>query len=439
MRIYELLLKKRNGHELTETEIDQLITGMLSGEIPDYQIAAWLMTVYFQGMTDRETYALTQAMAASGETLDLSAIPGVKVDKHSTGGVGDKTTLVLAPLVAACGVPVAKMSGHALGHTGGTLDKLASFPGLQTALTREHFIKQVQEIGVAIAGQTGRLAPADKQLYALRDATATVDSIPLIAASVMSKKLAAGCDAMVLDVKVGKGAFMQEPDDARELARLMVSIAQQHGKQAVAVITDMSQPLGSAIGNALEVKEAIATLRDQGPADLKELCLRLGSQMLLLANRTDNVTEAEQLLNDALSSGAALYKLAQMVTRQGGAADCVYHPELLPQAPICREVLPSGTGYVQSIDTLALGLTAMDLGAGRGSKESSIDLSVGLEILVKIGDHVRQGQCVARVHANTAQQAEAAVRRAEQAFVLCETPVETRPLILDQVSSGSKA
>ncbi|MGI6542122.1 MAG: pyrimidine-nucleoside phosphorylase [Limnochordia bacterium] len=439
MRIYELLLKKRNGHELTETEIDQLITGMLSGEIPDYQIAAWLMTVYFQGMTDRETYALTQAMAASGETLDLSAIPGVKVDKHSTGGVGDKTTLVLAPLVAACGVPVAKMSGHALGHTGGTLDKLASFPGLQTALTREHFIKQVQEIGVAIAGQTGRLAPADKQLYALRDATATVDSIPLIAASVMSKKLAAGCDAMVLDVKVGKGAFMQEPDDARELARLMVSIAQQHGKQAVAVITDMSQPLGSAIGNALEVKEAIATLRDQGPADLKELCLRLGSQMLLLANRTDNVTEAEQLLNDALSSGAALYKLAQMVTRQGGAADYVYHPELLPQAPICREVLPSGTGYVQSIDTLALGLTAMDLGAGRGSKESSIDLSVGLEILVKIGDHVRQGQCVARVHANTAQQAEAAVRRAEQAFVLCETPVETRPLILDQVSSGSKA
>jgi pyrimidine-nucleoside phosphorylase len=388
MRIYELLLKKRNGHELTETEIDQLIAGMLSGEIPDYQIAAWLMTVYFQGMTDRETYALTQAMAASGETLDLSAIPGVKVDKHSTGGVGDKTTLVLAPLVAACGVPVAKMSGHALGHTGGTLDKLASFPGLQTALTREHFIKQVQEIGVAIAGQTGRLAPADKQLYALRDATATVDSIPLIAASVMSKKLAAGCDAMVLDVKVGKGAFMQEPDDARELARLMVSIAQQHGKQAVAVITDMSQPLGSAIGNALEVKEAIATLRDQGPADLKELCLRLGSQMLLLANRTDNVTEAEQLLNDALSSGAALYKLAQMVTRQGGAADYVYHPELLPQAPICREVLPSGTGYVQSIDTLALGLTAMDLGAGRGSKESSIDLSVGLEILVKIGFHI---------------------------------------------------
>jgi pyrimidine-nucleoside phosphorylase len=433
MRIYELLLKKRDGLELSAAEINQLITGLVSGEIPDYQVAAWLMAVYFQGMTHRETYALTQAMVASGDTLDLSAIPGIKVDKHSTGGVGDKTTLVLAPLVAACGVPVAKMSGHALGHTGGTLDKLASFPGLRTSLSREQFITQVREIGIAIVGQTGQLAPADKQLYALRDATATVESIPLIAASVMSKKLAAGCDAMVLDVKVGTGAFMQELTDAQELARVMVEIARQHGREAVAVITGMSQPLGAAIGNALEVKEAIATLQGQGPADLEELCLTLGEQMLLLAKRTDNVASARQLLRDALSSGAALHKMAQMVTRQGGDAALVYQPALLPQAAICCAVSAERDGYVQSIDSLTAGLTAMELGAGRSNKESAIDLAVGLEILVKVGDRIQQGQCVAHIHANNMQQAETAIKRTKQAIVIQEASVAPLQLILDQV------
>lgn len=435
MRIYEVLQKKRDGQELSAQEIKFLIDGVVSGDVPDYQVAAWLMAVYFRGMSQEETSALTAAMAASGDILDLSDIPGVKVDKHSTGGVGDKTTLVLAPMVAAAGVPVAKMSGRALGHTGGTIDKLESFPGLQVALPREQFVAQVKRIGLAIAGQTANLAPADKLLYALRDVTATVDSIPLIAASVMSKKLASGADAFVLDVKTGSGAFMQKADQARELARIMVDIAARHGKRAAAIITDMSQPLGQAVGNILEVREAIAALRNEGPPDLTELCLVLGAQMLVLAGRTANIDQARQLLQKTLASGQALEKLAQMVEAQGGDPTPVYNSDLLPQAAVRRAVTLQSSGYVQSINALEIGLTAMHLGAGRQSKLDNIDLTVGVELTRKVGDYTNAGDCVAVVHANTTGQAAEAARRVAHAFTLNEAPVAIHPLVIDSISS----
>jgi pyrimidine-nucleoside phosphorylase len=433
--MYEIIRRKRDGLELTTGEINRLVEGIASGAIPDYQVAAWLMAVYFRGMSSAETAALTSAMVTSGETLDLSGVQGVIVDKHSTGGVGDKTTLVLAPLVAAAGVPVAKMSGRGLGHTGGTLDKLECFPGIRLSLSPEQLTAQVNEIGIAITGQTADLVPADRLLYALRDVTATVDSVPLIAASVMSKKLAVGADAVVLDVKTGSGAFMKEIRQARELAQAMVDIALRHGRRAVALVTDMSQPLGRAVGNALEVKEAIGALRGEGPADLTELCLALGAEMLVLAGAAPNLAGARETLAQVLASGAALKKLAQMVAAQGGDPSFIHGCGVLPCGPECHEVLLHEPGFVSSIDALAVGLVAMRLGAGRQSKADQIDHAVGVEILRKTGDYVAPGEVVALVYARSASQAAEAAQRLSRAFQLTpEPPAAPGSLVLERIA-----
>jgi pyrimidine-nucleoside phosphorylase len=435
MRVLEILAKKRDGMELHTDEIRSFVQGLVSGQIPDYQVAAWLMAVYFSGMSSTETSALTAAMVESGDRIDLSDIPGIKVDKHSTGGVGDKTTLVLAPLVAAAGVPIAKISGRALGHTGGTLDKLESFPGFEAELSPESFISQVNRIGLAIAGQTANLVPADKLLYALRDVTATVNSVPLIAASIMSKKLAAGADALVLDVKTGSGAFMPELNRAQELARVMVDIARNHGRKAVAVITDMSQPLGRGVGNVLEVREAIAALRGQGPEDLSELCLVLGAEMLVLAGKADYRVDARKTLEEIMASGAALHKLAQMVEAQGGDASFVYDDSRFPLAPVRLKVVLSKAGYISAIDTKEIGLTAMQLGAGRQTKTDRIHHSVGLEVLCKVGSRVLSDETVAIVHARSVPEASEAVQRLKGAFQVSELPTAPLSLVLDRLAA----
>ncbi|MDN4594127.1 pyrimidine-nucleoside phosphorylase [Polycladomyces subterraneus] len=400
MRTVDLIRKKRDGQALTTEEIEFLIRGYAKGEIPDYQVSAWAMAVYFNGMTDRETADLTMAMVLSGEQVDLTSIRGKKVDKHSTGGVGDKTTLVVGPLVAAAGVPVAKLSGRGLGHTGGTIDKLESIAGFATSLTREAFVRQVNEIGIAVTGQTADLTPADKQLYALRDVTATVDSIPLIASSIMSKKIAGGADAIVLDVKTGHGAFMKKEEDAIRLAKAMVSIGTQVGRETVAVISDMNQPLGFAVGNALEVKEAIDTLRGEGPADLTELSLTLGAQMVLLAGVVSTYTKARALLASKLEDGAALEKFRAFIRAQQGDADVVDHPERLPQAQHRIEVVSPVEGAVSALQAEEIGLAAMKLGAGRATKEDRIDHAVGIVLHKKIGDAVQKGTPLATLHAN---------------------------------------
>ena len=401
MRMVDLIEKKRDGEELTSEEINFFIEQYTNGNIPDYQVSALLMAIYFQDMTDRERADLTLAMVESGDQIDLSGIEGIKVDKHSTGGVGDTTTLVLGPLVAACGVPVAKMSGRGLGHTGGTIDKLEAIEGFHVELTTEQFTKQVNELKLAVIGQSGNLTPADKKLYALRDVTGTVNSIPLIASSIMSKKIAAGADAIVLDVKTGEGAFMKTVEDARSLARAMVQIGNNVGRQTMAIISDMSQPLGFAIGNSLEVKEAIDTLRGKGPADLTELCLVLGSQMVVVGGKAKDLDEARAMLLKVIEDGSAIEILKGFIEGQGGNPAIVDSPELLPQAKFTFEVPAKESGYVSFIEADEVGTAAMLLGAGRATKESEIDLAVGIVLHKKVGDAVKDGESLATIHANT--------------------------------------
>lgn len=418
MRMYDIIMKKRNGGRLSSEEIGFFIDGYTKGEIPDYQVSALMMAIYFQGMDEEETLALTMAMAHSGDMLDLSSIKGTKVDKHSTGGVGDKTSLALAPMVAACGISVAKMSGRGLGHTGGTIDKLESFPGFTSGISREHFIRQVNEIGISIMGQTADLAPADKKLYALRDVTATVDNMSLIASSIMSKKLAAGADAIVLDVKTGSGAFMKTLEDSLALAREMVRIGNGAGRHTIAVVSDMDQPLGRAVGNALEVKEAVDTLRGQGPADFMELCMTLGSQMLIAGGKAQEEKQARAMLQEVVSNGAALDKLAAFVKAQGGDTAPVYDTSLLPQAACVEPVLATAEGYIRQIRCDEIGICSLLLGGGRETKDSKIDLSVGLVLTAKVGDYVRPGEPLAYLHYNDQKKAMAARDRFYQAYTI---------------------
>lgn len=400
MRMYDLIMKKRNGAALSAEEIDWMVAEYTADKIPDYQMSAMMMAVYFQGMTGEETAALTMAMARSGDMLDLSAIEGVKADKHSTGGVGDKTSIALMPMVAACGLKIAKMSGRGLGHTGGTIDKLESFPGFSTEISTAHFIEQVNRIGISIMGQTLTLAPADKKLYALRDVTATVDNLSLIASSIMSKKLASGADAIVLDVKTGSGAFMKKEEDAFALAREMVMLGKSAGRKTIAVVTDMDQPLGCAVGNALEVKEAIETLRGNGPEDFVTLCMTLGTQMLLAGGKAETNKQAEEMLRRVIEDGSALRKLAQFVEAQGGNASAVYDTSLLPQASLVEEIRSEEEGYLTRMVCDEVGTCALMLGGGRETKESEIDLSVGLMLQKKVGDYVKKGDAIAAIYAN---------------------------------------
>lgn len=406
MRMVDLIEKKRDGQVLSQEEITFIIDSYTAGKIPDYQMSAFLMAVYFQDMTDEEITNLTLAMAHSGEVIDLSSIEGIKVDKHSTGGVGDTTTLVLAPLVAALGVPVAKMSGRGLGFTGGTLDKLEAIPGFQIEIADEDFIRIVNESKVAVIGQSGDLAPADKKLYALRDVTATVSSIPLIASSIMSKKIAAGADAIVLDVTTGDGAFMKNIADAKRLAHTMVRIGNLANRQVMAVVSDMSQPLGEAIGNSLEVVEAIETLQGRGPADLLEMCYALGSQMVVLAKGAANLTEARAKLQEALESGAALEKFKEMIRNQGGDVAVVDHPERLLTAKYEFDLPALQEGVVTKIVANEVGVAAMLLGAGRKTKEDRIDYAVGLKLHKKVGDPVAEGESLLTIYANSEDVAE---------------------------------
>jgi pyrimidine-nucleoside phosphorylase len=400
LRTVDIIQKKRDGAELTSEEIRFLIQGYTRGDIPDYQMSAWAMAVYFQGMTPEETADLTMAMAESGDLIDLSSIHGIKVDKHSTGGVGDTTTLVLAPLAAAAGVPVAKMSGRGLGHTGGTIDKLESIEGFSVERTKAQFIEQVNSCGVAVISQSGNITPADKQLYGLRDVTATVNSIPLIASSIMSKKIASGADAVVLDVKTGQGAFMKTLDESIELAKAMVEIGEQVGRETIAIISDMNQPLGFAVGNALEVKEAIDTLKGQGPVDLEQLCIVLGAYMLLLGKKANDYEEAVEQLKQLIESGKALDKFKEFVSAQGGNPQVVDLPEMLPAADQMISVVCSKDGYVHGIDADEIGVAAMMLGAGRETKTSEIDPAAGIVLKKKVGDAVKQGDTLAVLHVN---------------------------------------
>lgn len=421
MRMYDIIQHKRDNKELSGEEIQFFVEEYTAGNIPDYQAAALAMAIFFNGMTPEETAALTLAMAHSGDVMDLTPIKGVKVDKHSTGGVGDKTSLVLGPMVAALGVPVAKMSGRGLGHTGGTIDKLESFPGFQTGIPEQEFFDNVNRIGIAIAGQTGNLAPADKKLYALRDVTATVESIPLIASSIMSKKIAAGADVIVLDVKVGSGAFMKDEESAVKLADTMVRIGDNVGKKTMAVVSDMDEPLGYAVGNALEVKEAIDTLAGNGPQDLYELCLELGSHMVVGAGKAQNCAEAKEMLAGTIKDGSALRKLAELVEAQGGNPEAVYDTELLPKALIEYEYRADTEGYVSRIVCDIVGTSAMVLGGGRENKDSVIDLSVGIVLEAKKGAYVHKGDVLARFYANDENKLSDAVKRFADAYVIEDT------------------
>jgi len=418
MKMYDLINKKKNGNILSESEIKFIVDGFTKGEIPDYQMSAFLMAVCLKGMNKEETIALTMAMAHSGDMLDLSSIEGVKVDKHSTGGVGDKTSMILSPMVASLGIPVAKMSGRGLGHTGGTIDKLESFEGFSTSISTEQFIDNVNRMKMAIVGQTANLAPADKKIYALRDVTATVDNISLIASSIMSKKIASGADVIVLDVKTGSGAFMKTLEDSIALAKAMVEIGNGVGRTTYAVITDMNQPLGNAVGNSIEVKEAIHTLLGNGPKDLLEVSLILGSYMLLGANIAKTVEEAEDMLKKTIEDRSALNKFGEFVRSQGGDDKGVFNTELFPKASIQMEVLAEKPGYVSHIVTDEIGMTSLILGGGRETKDSVIDLSVGIEIHKKLGDKVEIGDSLATLYGNVSEKVDAAAARLYAAYTI---------------------
>ncbi|MEK5441973.1 MULTISPECIES: pyrimidine-nucleoside phosphorylase [unclassified Fredinandcohnia] len=433
MRMVDLIEKKRDGKELTSEEISFVVSGYTNGEIPDYQMSAFTMAVFFKEMTKQEQADFTMAMVQSGDTIDLSGIEGIKVDKHSTGGVGDTTTLVLAPLVASVGVPVAKMSGRGLGHTGGTIDKLESVSGFHVEINNEEFIRLVNQNKVAVIGQSGNLTPADKKLYALRDVTATVNSIPLIASSIMSKKIAAGADAIVLDVKTGAGAFMKDLDDAKELAKTMVDIGNNVGRNTMAIISDMSQPLGFAIGNALEVKEAIDTLKGEGPDDLQELCLVLGSQMVVLAKKANTLEEARNLLEESIKNGKALESFKTFLSSQGGDPSVVDSPDKLPKAKYQFEFEAESEGYVSEIIADSIGTAAMLLGAGRATKESSIDLAVGLVLRKKIGDKVSKGESLVTIHSNF-ENIDEIKKKLSESILISQNPVTAPTLIIDKIS-----
>ena len=429
MRMYDLILKKKQGKELNTEEINWMIKEFTEGRIPDYQMSAMTMAICFQGMDKRETFDLTMAMRDSGDVLDLSRIDGIKVDKHSTGGVGDKVSLVLTPIVASLGVPVAKMSGRGLGHTGGTIDKLESFSGFSTEISEEKFIDSVNTIGIAIAGQTANLAPADKKLYALRDVTATVDQMSLIASSIMSKKLASGADAIVLDVKTGNGAFMQKEEDAIALAKAMVDIGSRAGKQTVAVITDMDEPLGNAVGNALEIKEVIDALHGDGPEDLMEVVYALGTQMLLLAKRAEDEEIARNLITESIQERKALKKFAEFIENQGGNREEILHPDMLPKARYVIPVLAEEEGCIERILAQDIGIACMTLGGGRENKESTIDHGVGIILTKKISDTVKKGETLALIHANSKEKAVRASNLVKNAYQIAKEPAKKAPMV----------
>ncbi len=434
MRFCDLIIKKRNGLKLNQKEIDYAIKEFDEGIIPDYQMSAMLMAIYFQGMDINEIKYLTMAMVNSGKTIDLSSIPGIKVDKHSTGGVGDTTTLALVPMVAAAGVPVAKMSGRGLGHTGGTIDKLESIEGFKTELSLNKFIDIVKKVGGSIISPTSDLAPADKKLYALRDVTGTIDSIPLIVSSIMSKKLAAGADAIVLDVTTGSGAFMQEYKDALKLGKIMVDIGLELGKETVAVVSNMDEPLGFAIGNSLEVKEAIEVLENRGPEDLRNLCLVLGAHMLKLGGAIKSYDEGKKRLEKILKEGTAFDKFKEMVTAQGGNPEIIDNPELLPLAKHCTKIKADISGYIQKIDSRLIGESAMLLGAGREKKESKIDLSVGIILKKKVGSKVNINEDLAEVYYNDSEKLKEAKKKLLSSFVIGNKKPQKLPLILATIS-----
>ncbi len=433
MNAVDVIIKKRDGLELSHEEIAFFVNGFTRGDIPDYQAAAWAMAVLIRGMTDRETTDLTLAMAHSGATLDLSNVVKIALDKHSTGGVGDKTTLVVEPLVAACGVPVGKMSGRGLGFSGGTLDKLESIPGYRTNLSRDEFILQLKEIGLVLTGQSPDLAPADGKFYALRDVTGTVPSMPLIASSVMSKKIAGGAQAIVLDVKVGSGAFMKTLEDARTLAILMVSIGRLSGRKVVALLSDMNQPLGCAVGNALELKEAIETLHDGGPQDFRQHCLDVASEMLLLGGRVGTTTEGLELAKQALADGSAWEKFRILVQKQGGNVSFIDDPEKLPKAPVVKSVRSLRPGYIRRLDARVVGETSVVMGAGREKKEDEIDHSVGILVHKKVGEIVELEEPLFTLHAASDEDAIMAESRLQEAIDIADLPCQNLPLFYDRI------
>ncbi|MFU0831412.1 MAG: Pyrimidine-nucleoside phosphorylase [Oscillospiraceae bacterium] len=434
MRMYDIISKKRDGEELSAEEIQFFIDGYVRGDIPDYQASALMMAIYFKGMTERETADLTMSMARSGETVDLSSIDGVKVDKHSTGGVGDKTTLIIGPIVASLGVRVAKMSGRGLGHTGGTVDKMEAIPGMQTAIDREKFFDIVRKVGISVIGQSGNLVPADKKLYALRDVTATIESIPLIASSIMSKKIAAGSDCILLDVKTGSGAFMKTVEDSIRLAEAMVSIGEHVGRKTIALITDMDRPLGNAIGNSLEICEVCETLKGHGPKDLTSICIELAANMLYLAGH-GTAEECRKLAKTQIDNGAAFQKLREMVAAQGGDVAVLDDNSKFAQAPVQREITADKDGFIFSMNTQECGIASVELGAGREKKEDSIDFSAGIVLHKKVGDRVSAGESIATFYTSSEQKCDEAEKLFREAVQISNEPPKPLPLVHARVTS----